>query len=173
MLARLLRLHPSTYKRLARLSKEAEQDGAYRVAKRLQAVVLNSEGHTSGELARILKAPRSKVSAWLQRYQTDGVDGLLEGHRSGRPSELTEKQQQQLGDILHKWSSSLRSGQRHLDIAHDRLGDRGGVRHPVSPRPCAQIAPCLGIFGATSTPHSSPRRCCGAEPLAPAHLSEP
>ena len=40
------------------------------------------------------------MSAWLQRYQTDGVDGLLEGHRSGRPSELTEKQQQQLGDIL-------------------------------------------------------------------------
>jgi len=100
MLARLLRLHPSTYKRLVRLSKEAERDGAYRVAKRLQAVVLNSEGQTSGELARILKAPRSKVSEWLQHYQTDGVDGLLEGYRSGRPSELTEKQQQQLGDIL-------------------------------------------------------------------------
>ena len=44
MLAHLLRLHPSTHKRLARLSKEAERDGAYRVAKRLQAVVLNSEG---------------------------------------------------------------------------------------------------------------------------------
>src|ERR1039457_6760655 len=100
MVARLLRLHPSTYKRLVRLSKEAERDGAYRVAKRLQAVVRNSEGQTSGELARILRAPRSKVSEWLQRYQTDGVDGLLEGYRSGRPSELTEKQQQQLGDIL-------------------------------------------------------------------------
>src|ERR1035437_5124093 len=100
MLARLLRLHPTTYKRLVRLSKEAERDGAYRVAKRLQAVVLNSEGQTSGELSRILKAPRSKVSGWLQRYQTDGVDGLLDGYRSGRPSEMTEKQQQQLGDIL-------------------------------------------------------------------------
>src|SRR5947208_15118543 len=100
MLARLLRLHQSTYKRLARLSKEAEQDGAYRVAKRLQAVVLNAEGQLRGEHARTLNAPRSKVSAWLQRYQTDGVDGLLEGHRSGRPSELTEKQKQQLGDIL-------------------------------------------------------------------------
>src|ERR1700736_1298304 len=100
MLARLLRLHPSTYKRLVRLSKEAEREGAYRVAKRLQAVVLNSEGQTSGELARILKAPRSKVSEWLQRYQSDGVDGLLEGYRSGRPSELTDQQQQQLGDIL-------------------------------------------------------------------------
>ena len=100
MLARLLRVHPSTYKWLVRLSKEAQRDGAYRVAKRLRAVVLNSEGQTSGELARILKAPRSKVSEWLRCYQTEGVDGLLEGDRSGRPSELTEKQQRQLGDIV-------------------------------------------------------------------------
>src|SRR6266849_7205763 len=100
MLARLLRLHRKTYSRLVRLSKEAERDGAYRVAKRLRAVVLNSEGHTSGELAGILQSPRSKVSEWLQRYQRDGVDGLLEGYRSGRPSELSQKQQQQLGDIL-------------------------------------------------------------------------
>ena len=100
MLPRLLRLHPSTYQRLNRLSKEAERDGAYRVAKRLRAVVLNSEGHTSGELARILQAPRSKVSEWLQRYQSQGVDGLLEGYRSGRPAELTGKQRQRLGDIL-------------------------------------------------------------------------
>ena len=77
MLARLLRLHPSTYKRLVRLSKEAERDGAYRVAKRLQAVVLNSEGRTSGELAGILKAPRSKVSEWLARYQAHGIEGLV------------------------------------------------------------------------------------------------
>jgi transposase len=100
MVPRLLRLHPSTYQRLTRLSKEADRDGAYRVAKRLRAVVMNSDGHTSGELAEILQAPRSKVSEWLQRYQTEGIDGLLEGVRSGRPAELTAKQQQQLGDIL-------------------------------------------------------------------------
>jgi transposase len=100
MVPRLLRLRPSTYQRLTRLSKEAERDGAYRVAKRLRAVVLNSEGHTSGELAKILQARRSKVSDWLQRYQSEGVDGLLEGYRSGRPPELTEEQQQALGDIL-------------------------------------------------------------------------
>ncbi len=100
MVPRLLRLHPSTYQQLTRLSKEAERDGAYRVAKRLRAVVLNSEGNTSGELAKILQAPRSKVAEWLQRYQTSGIDGLLEGRRSGRPAELTENQQEQLGDIL-------------------------------------------------------------------------
>jgi hypothetical protein len=62
MVPRLLRLHASTYQRLTRLSREAERDGAYRVAKRLRAVVLNSEGHTSGEVAKILQAPRSKVT---------------------------------------------------------------------------------------------------------------
>jgi transposase len=100
MLPRLLQLHPSTYQRLLRLSKEAERDGAYRVAKRLRAVVLNSEGYTSGELAALLPAPRSKVSAWLRQYQMHGVPGLLEGSRSGRPSALTRQQQRQLGDIL-------------------------------------------------------------------------
>jgi transposase len=85
---------------LIRLRKEAEQEGAYRVAKRLQAVVLNSEGRTSGELANILKAPRSKVSEWLARYQAQGVEGLLEGYRCGRPARLSQAQQQRLGDIL-------------------------------------------------------------------------
>jgi transposase len=100
MVPRTLELHPSTLKRLVRLSKEAERDGSYRVAKRLQAVVMNAEGYSSGEIARILKAPRSKTSEWLRRYDEQGVDGLLEGHRSGRPKELDERQRRQLGDIL-------------------------------------------------------------------------
>ena len=100
MVPRILQLHPSTYQHLVRLSKEAERDGAYRVAKRLQSVLLNSQGRTSGELAEILRAPRSKVSAWLARYQAHGLEGLLEGQRSGRPARLTSAQRQQLGDIL-------------------------------------------------------------------------
>src|SRR5271167_3564778 len=100
MLPRMIRLHPSTYQRLIRLSKEAERDGAYRVSKRLQAVVLNSQGRSSGELAAILQAPRSKVSEWLARYQMHGVEGLLEGQRSGRPPQLKSAQREPLRDIL-------------------------------------------------------------------------
>ena len=100
MIPRVLRLHPKTYQRLIGLRREAERDGAYRVAKRMQAVVLNSEGRTSGELAEILKAPRSRVSEWLSRYEAHGVEGLLEGYRPGRPPMLAERQRKQLGDIL-------------------------------------------------------------------------
>src|SRR5260370_20803096 len=101
MLPRLLHLHPATCRRLTRLSKEAERDGAYRVAKRLQAVVLNAEGRTSGELAAVLKAPRSKISEWLAQYQAHGIEGLFEGCRSGRPPDVAHEQLQQLADLLH------------------------------------------------------------------------
>lgn len=100
MIPRLICLHWKTRTRLNRLRKEAEQDGVYRVARRLHAVILNSEGNTSGEVAWMLKAPRSKVSWWLANYQEHGVDGLLEGHRCGRPSPLTQTQRLALTDIV-------------------------------------------------------------------------
>jgi hypothetical protein len=89
MVPRCVFLHPKTYQRLSRLRAEAEQEGAYRVAKRIHAVLLNADGHTSGRIAEILKAPRSKASVWLANYEAYGENGLLEGHRSGRPPELS------------------------------------------------------------------------------------
>lgn len=100
MRARQLHLRSSTRHRLRRLRKEAEADGAYRVAKRIHAILLNNEGRTSGDIAHLLDAPRSKVSQWLNDYERLGFDGLLEGQRSGRPSELTAAQRQSLEDIL-------------------------------------------------------------------------
>ena len=100
MVRRILSLHPKTSEKLTRLKKKAEREGAYRVAKRLQAVLLNSKGSSSGELASILSAPRSRVSEWLANYEAYGVEGLLEGYRSGRPPLLDEKQMRALYDIV-------------------------------------------------------------------------
>lgn len=100
MVPRILRIHPRTHQRLLRLRSEAEADGAYRVARRLHAVVLNGEGYTSGKVASVLKAPRSKVSEWLSNYETHGLEGLLEGYRSGRPARLNEAQRTALQDII-------------------------------------------------------------------------
>jgi len=80
--------------------KEAQIDGEYRVATRIHAVILNNDCKTSGEIARILVAPLSKVSEWLRNYELHGYEALLEGHRSGRPSELEEKQYIKLYDII-------------------------------------------------------------------------
>jgi len=101
MRARQLRGDRRTRQRLTVLRREAEQDGAYRVAKRLHAVLLNMEdGTTSGAIARMLKSPRSCVAQWLHAYERHGTAGLLEGQRSGRPAQLTPPQRQELTDII-------------------------------------------------------------------------
>lgn len=100
MRARTIRLHPKTEVKLKRLKKESEESGAYRVATRINAILLNGKGKTSGEIAELLDTPRSCAAAWLRHYEEHGVDGLLEGHRSGRPSRITEAQKDALSDII-------------------------------------------------------------------------
>src|SRR6266850_1726740 len=85
---------------LVQLGKQALRDGAYRVANRLHAVALNMEGRTAPEIADVLKVHRSNVCLWLERWQVDGMEGILEGHRAGRPPAISERQRQQLADIL-------------------------------------------------------------------------
>lgn len=100
MQARAIRLHHKTASKLIRLKAEAEKDGAHRVARRIHAVLLNSEGYTSGDLASLLKVGRSRVSEWLANYEEHGYEGILEGFRPGRPPLLTEEQMVNLSDII-------------------------------------------------------------------------
>lgn len=100
MRARFLRLTAKKAQQLSFLKREAEKDGVHRVARRLHAVLLNHQRHTSGEIAELLEAPRSRVSFWLAEYERHGWEALLEGHRSGRPSELTRAQLSELDGLI-------------------------------------------------------------------------
>ncbi len=100
MRARFLKLRAKRARELWALKREAERDGANRVARRIHAVLLNHQRHSSGEIADLLGAPRSKVSLWLGQYESHGWEALLEGHRSGRPKELTSAQLSQLDGVI-------------------------------------------------------------------------
>ncbi len=101
---RAIKIHGTAkkIKRLVELSKQALREGAYRVATRLHAVVLNMEGKSAPEIAQTLKVHRTKVCQWFHRWQDDGIEGLLEGHRTGRPERLSKEQHQTLADILER-----------------------------------------------------------------------
>lgn len=89
-----------TLLRLKRLRQEAQTDKAPRVALRLAAVMLSVQGQTSGQIAQGLQVDRTRVHAWIGAWNHYGADGLLEGHRSGRPAELDALQREQLADIM-------------------------------------------------------------------------
>lgn len=135
MKARNLKLHPQTIKKLTRLKREAEQDGEYRVAKRLHATVLNGQGQTSGEIALLLQSPRSRVSEWLANYETHGVTGLLEGHRTGRPCSLNLNQKEILtgiidsGPVAYGFTSGVWTAVMIAQVIADEFGVAYDPRH--------------------------------------------
>lgn len=100
MTPRFIKLHPRTKNRLIQLHRKSASDGAYRVSDRIRAVLLNDDHKTSGEIAVIINVSRSRVSEWLKTYEQQGVEGLMEGQRSGRPSRLTDIQKILLCDIV-------------------------------------------------------------------------
>ena len=89
-----------TLPRLKTLRQEAQTDKAPRVALRLQAILLRVQGQTTGRIAQGLPVDRTRVHAWIGAWNEHGAQGLLEGHRCGRPAELSATQREQLADIL-------------------------------------------------------------------------
>ena len=89
-----------TLRRLKRLRREAQTDGAVRVALRIQAVMLSLKKYTCGQIAQLLHVARSRVHEWITRWNAYGDEGLLEGHRSGRPQRLRAPQLERLADIV-------------------------------------------------------------------------
>jgi len=70
------------------------------VVLRIQGILMSLAGHTTGEIADRLKVHRSTIPLWIDQWNRSGKEGLLEGHRSGRPSFLSRDDRERLCDIL-------------------------------------------------------------------------
>lgn len=79
-----------------RRSEEARYDH------RLHGVLLVAQGASCIEAARLLgDAPRT-VQYWVRQFEKDGLAGLSEGERTGRPSRLQPKQLAEIGMALRE-----------------------------------------------------------------------
>jgi transposase len=82
------------------LQDEIRRSEESRYDHRLHGVLLVAQGMTCPEVAHLLgDAPRS-VEYWVGRFERDGLAGLSEGERPGRPRRLTEKQWAAVDQIL-------------------------------------------------------------------------
>lgn len=82
------------------LQQEIRRSEESRYDHRLHGVLLVAQGLTCPEVARLLgDAPRS-VEYWVHRFERDGLGGLAEGERSGRPGRLSEKQVLEVSRVL-------------------------------------------------------------------------
>jgi transposase len=73
-----------------------------RVLHRLHSVTLVLSGLSASEVARVYGDSPRAVAYWVTRFKKDGLDGLNEEVRPGRPSKLKPSQLKKLQTFLNK-----------------------------------------------------------------------
>jgi transposase len=87
---------------------------------RVLAIRYLLQGHTTAEAAQVFACSESQVRQWVHRYNTEGLEGLRERPRRGRPTLLAAgrveafKEQVRRGSVETQGSAALRG----LDIRH-------------------------------------------------------
>jgi len=79
-----------------RRSEEARYDH------RLHGVLLVAQGMSAPQVAEFLGDGTRTVEYWVKRFNAEGLSGLIEGERPGRPARLSESQLEHLGVILRE-----------------------------------------------------------------------
>lgn len=84
------------------LQDEIRRSEESRYDHRLHGVLLVAQGFSCPTVAKLLgDAPRT-VEYWVHAFEQEGLAGLREGERSGRPRRLSETQLQQINAVLRR-----------------------------------------------------------------------
>ena len=76
---------------------------------RAQAVLLSSEGFNLKELTTIFSVYRQTTSTWLHSWEENGICGLMDDLRSGRPCKLSLQQKLEAIDLVKQSPRSLKT----------------------------------------------------------------
>lgn len=83
---------------------------------RAHCILLSSQHYQVAEIASICNISRQTVSAAIHNWETTGLLGLVDEHRSGRPKTITEQQE---AELIHKITESPRSLKKVLSDFSD------------------------------------------------------
>ena len=84
------------------LQDEIRRSGEARYDHRLHGVLLVAHGMSCREVAQLLGDSPRTLECWVRRFEQEGLAGLVDGDRSGRPKRLTEKQLDEVAKALRK-----------------------------------------------------------------------
>jgi transposase len=84
------------------LQDEIRRSDESRYDHRLHGLLLVAQGMTAPTVGRMLGDSTRTVQYWVRRFDEEGLSGLAEGERPGRPRRLTEPQLHAIGAALRK-----------------------------------------------------------------------
>ena len=74
------------------LKERMLQSSDYREISRCRAMMLSHKGYSINDLADIFDVDRDTITNWFDKYESEGISGLQDSSRSGRPPKLDASQ---------------------------------------------------------------------------------
>ena len=118
-------VQPLTTEQRDLLENAMKNDPSFRARSRAHSLLLSAQGTTIKDIAKTYQVHRVTVSAWLTKWERQGVQSLHDHPRSGRPSKLTPDEQ----ELAKQY---LKDDPRSLKGVVERLATSTGKRCSIS-----------------------------------------
>ncbi|EHA14452.1 transposase [Halomonas sp. HAL1] len=82
--------------------------------RRAHAIVLSHQGHTIDQICKILSVTRETVSLWFDAWEAQGLDGLRDKPRAGRPAIYSDAERERLLELVQEQPHQLKAVQARL-----------------------------------------------------------
>jgi transposase len=89
------------------IQQEISRSDESRYDHRLHGLLLLSSGQSCQQIADLFGEDRRTVQRWVKRFEQEGLEGMRDGLRSGRPACLDAKQWTALGRDLRRSASDF------------------------------------------------------------------
>jgi transposase len=116
------------------LQDEIRRTDEARYDHRLHAILLVAQGMSSRQAAQLLGDSPRTVAYWVQRFEAEGLAGLADADRPGRPRRMDQQQIDHIERALRKspleygLSANLWDGKTLSAYIQQQFGVRLGVR---------------------------------------------
>lgn len=104
---------------------------SFRIRQRAQGILLSEKGYSLNEIADILDVDRDTVSIWFSRFEQEGIAGLDDRERSGRPSIYTDEELDGFNALLDEDPRSLNKAQARLEQQTGKWSSRETLKRRV------------------------------------------
>lgn len=92
---------------------------SYSVRRRSHSILLGADGFTIDEIARIYQIHRNTVGTTFDRWEKDGIEGMFDDPRSGRPPKLSEDEADEAVELLKEDPRSIKKA---LAVTKEKTG---------------------------------------------------
>lgn len=131
------------------LSEGFRRGAKHRFRIRCQSILLSAEGYPINQLTNMFQVDRDTMSKWFDWWETEGIAGLGDKPRSGRPAKLRIDNAEHVKEV----KKQLEKEQQSLDKVRAELAD--SLQVAVSRKTLKRFLKSLVTDGNVSDYHSS------------------